>query len=145
MFSAARVVSVREALLGDQAIDGAVSPEQATKTAPPRKAAAAKPVTVAKKTPTPKAQLTKPKAKTATPPPKKVAKPDAWSRAIENLRHHPNNRPTTSTALERHLANLLGMGTPQAVVNTLIARLQREGVAVENGKKIECKIPDGKK
>lgn len=68
-----------------------------------------------------------------------------WLRAFENLRDHPNNRPTTSTALKRHLATLLGKGTPQAVVKTLIARLQRESVGVVNGNKIEYKIPDGKK
>jgi hypothetical protein len=145
-FGAARVASVPEALAFGGATDTAVVTEPAAKIAPPpKKAATGKPVTVAKKTPTAKAQPAKKVAKAFTPQPIEAAKPDPWLRTLENLRDHPNNRPTTSTALERHLANLLGKGTPQAVVNALIARLQREGVAVENGKKIEYKIPDGKK
>lgn len=143
-YGAARVGSVREALSVDEATDAAVTPEPSAKTALPKKAAAAKPVTVAKKTPTPKAQPAKPKAKTAAPPPNKAAKPDPWLRTIENLRDHPNNRPTTSKTLERHLATLLGKETSQEVVKDLIARLQRERVAVVNGKKIEYKIPAGK-
>ena len=47
-------------------------------------------------------------------------------------------------ALERHLTTLLGKETLQEAAKDLIARLQREGIAVANGKKIEYKIPDGK-
>ena len=143
-YGAARVASVREALGVDEATDAAVTPEPAAKMAPPRKAAS-KPVASAKKMPISKAEPAKPKAKPAAPQPKKVAKPDPWSRAIENLRDHPNNRPTTSKTLERHLATLLGKETPQEAVKDLIARMQREGVAVAVGNKITYKIPDGKK
>jgi hypothetical protein len=145
-YGAARVASVPEALAFGEATDAAAATEPAAKTAPPpKKGAASKPVTTVKKTPTAKAPPATTVAKAATPPLKKAAKPDPWLRTLANLRDHPNNRPTTCTALERHLANLLGKGTPQAVVKTLIARLQREGVAVVNGDKIEYKIPDGKK
>lgn len=144
-YGATRVASVREALGVDEATDVSVTPEPAAKRAPPKKPAAPKAVAAAERTPTPKAQPAKPKAKPAAPPPKKPAKPDPWSRAIENLRDHPNNRPTTSKALERHLATLLGKEMSQEVVKDLMARLQREGIAVANGKKIEYKIPDGRK
>ncbi len=142
-YGAMRVASVREALGMNEAPDAAATQKLAAKTTPPGKAAAVKPAAVAKKTPTPKAQPAKPKEKAAASPPKKAAKPDPWSRTIENLRDHPNNRPTTSKTLERHLTTLLGKETSPAVVNDLIARLQREGVATANGKKIEYKFPKG--
>ena len=145
-YIAERVTTVAGALAFGGATETAVATKAARKTAvPPKNAVASKPVTVAKKTPTAKAQPTRKVAKAVTPQPTKAEKPDSWLRTIENLRDNPNNRPTTSTALERHLANLLGKGTPQEVVKMLIERLQREGVAVKNGKKIEYKIPDGKK
>jgi hypothetical protein len=144
-YGAARVASVREALGVDEATDAAVTPEPAVKRALPKKAAAAKPVSTAEKTPTPRVQPAKQKAKAAAPQPEKVAKPDPWSRAIENLRDHPNNRPTTSKTLEHHLTALLGKEISPTVVKDLIARLQREGIAVAKGKKIEYKIPVGKK
>lgn len=141
-YGAARVGSVREALSVDEATDAAASPEPMVKKALPKKAAAAKPVSTAERKPSPRAQPARQKAKAIAPQPKKVAKPDPWLRAIENLRDHPNNRPTTSKTLERHLATLLGKEISPAVVNDLIARLQREGIAVANGKKIEYKIPE---
>jgi hypothetical protein len=145
-YGAARVESIREALAFGKAITTAAATEPAAQTTlPPKKAAAGKPVTTATKAPTAKALPENKVEKTATPPPKKAAKPDPWLRTLANLRDHPNNRPTTCTALERHLATLLGIGTTQAVVKMLIAKLQREGVAVVNGNKIEYKIPDGKR
>jgi len=144
-YRAERVASVPEALAFGERTTTVAATKPAAKAAPsPKKVAASKPAAIAKKAPAATAQPTK-KVANVTPPLKKAAKPDPWLRIIENLRAHPNNRPTTSTALERHLATFLGKGTPQAVVTTLIARLQREGVAVVNGKKIEYKIPDGKK
>jgi len=61
---------------------------------------------------------------------------------IENLRDHPNNRPTTSAALERHVTALLGKDTTEKVVKALIARLQKEGVVVLEGRKIEYNLPN---
>ncbi len=144
-YGAARVANVSEALAFGEATDTARATEPEAKTTrPPKKTDTGKLVKTVKKTPTARAPLAKTVAKAAIPAHKKAAKPDPWLRTIENLRNHPNNRPTTSTALERHLATLLGKGTPQAIVKTLIARLQREGVAVAIGKKIDYKIPDGK-
>ena len=143
-YGAARVVSIRDVLSVDEATEAAATPGPVAKTALPKKATAVKPVATAKRAPIPKAQPAKKKAETATPLPKKAAKPDPWSRTIENLRDHPNNRPTTSKTLERHLATILGKETSPEVVKDLIARLQREGIAVANGKKIEYKIPAGK-
>jgi REP element-mobilizing transposase RayT len=71
------------------------------------------------------------------------AKSDSWVRVLDNLRDHPNNRPTTIVALQRHIKTLLGKETPEQEVQALRERLQREGVAALNGKKIEYAIPDG--
>ncbi len=142
-YGAARVASVREALGVDEAMDAALIPEPAAKVAPPKKAALAKPVATAEKMPTAKAQPAKKMANAATPS-KKAAKPDPWLRTLENLRDHPNNRPTTAKTLERHVATLIGKEASLDVVRGLIARLEREGIAVTNGKKIEYKIPEKK-
>lgn len=144
-YGAARVVSVREVLSLDQTNGITLVPEPVAETALPKKEPATKSVTTRKKTPTPKVQPPKPKVKTTAASPTNTARPDAWSRTLENLRDHPNNRPTTSKTLERHLATLLGKETSQEVVKEQIARLQREGIAMENGKKIEYKIPEKKK
>jgi hypothetical protein len=141
-YGAMRAASVREALGMNEATDAAVTLEPVTKTTPPKRAMA-EPATAPKKTPVAKARPAKPKEEAAASPPKKVANPDPWSRTIENLRDHPNNRPTTSKTLERHLTTLLGKETSPAVVGELIARLQREGVATTNGKKIEYKFSKG--
>jgi hypothetical protein len=83
-------------------------------------------------------------AKPATTP-KKMSKPDPWQRVIENLRDHPNNQPATSAALDRHVTALLGKDTTEKVVKALIARLQKEGVVVLKGKRIEYNLPVGGK
>jgi len=70
------------------------------------------------------------------------SKATPWSRAIESLRDHPNNRPTSTKTLERHLATLLGKETSPEVLKDVIARLQHEGVVVVTGKKIEYKLPE---
>lgn len=136
-YDAARVTNVHAALSMEAPTDAVVAPKSAAKTAPTKQPAAAKTVTV-------EAQPAMEKAKPAPPLSKKAAKPDAWSRTIENLRDHANNRPTTSKTLERHLSTLLGKETSPEAVKDLMARLQREGVAVANGKKIEYKVPAGK-
>lgn len=144
-FTAERAESIREAVALGEAIDTSPGMEPAERITPPRKKAAiGKPVTTASKTPTPKAPPAKSVGKAPTPAPNQPGKADPWLRTLVNLRDHPNNRPATPTALERHLATLLGNGATEAMVRTLIARLQREGVAVVNGNKIEYKVPHGK-
>src|SRR4051812_9858924 len=139
-YGAQRVTTVREALGLDKvkAANVAITPEPAAKRATPKKAAAAKPGASAKKKPAPKPQPAKPKAPRAAPEQQNVT---PWSRVIEHLRDHPNNRPGNSKTLERHLATLLGKETSFELVKDLIARLQHEGIAVAIGKKIEYKIP----
>lgn len=144
-YGATRVGSVREALVFGETMDTAVTPEPAAKAALPTKAATGKSVTIAKKSPTSKVPPAKTVAKTTTPPPKETEKSDPWSRTIENLRDHPNNRPSTVKKLENQITALLGNGASEAAVKELIGRLHREGIAVANGNKIDYKIPDGKK
>jgi hypothetical protein len=110
----------------------------------PKKSAPGKTEGAAKKGSTAKAPSKNEGAKTATTP-RKIAKPDPWKRVIENLRDHPNNRPTTSAALERHVTTLLGKDTTEKVVKALIARMQKEGFVVLKGKKIEYNLPVGSK
>jgi PIN domain len=141
-YEAVRAGRIREALAPGEEADRAAAVESAAGTKPlPRKVVPGKPRTTEKKTPVPKAPAAKKVAK-AAPPTKKAAKADPWLRVLGNLRDHPNNRPTTRTALERHLATMLGNSFTQAVVTKLIERLQREGMAVVNGNKIEYKIKD---
>lgn len=145
-YDAARVASIPEALAFGEEMIAPDAKTPAVKTGPPpKKAATGKPVTPAKKAPAAKAVPQKKTAKTVATTPQKAAKPDPWLRTLTNLRDHPNNRPTTLEALERHLATMLGSGTTEAVVKKVFARLLREGVVVPNGKKIEYKIPDGKR
>ena len=47
-------------------------------------------------------------------------------------------------ALERHLKTVLGKDTPENVVAAMVARLDREGIVMPKGKKLEYKIPDKK-
>lgn len=141
-YGATRVETVREALASGAEKETANAKEPAAKiTPPPKKTATSNPVTTAKQVSAEKALPAKKVAKATTPPMNETAKPDPWLRVIENLRDHPKNRPTTSAALERHLAAMLGKETPQTIVNTLIAKLQNEGVAVLVGNKIQYKIP----
>lgn len=140
-YEAARVAGLREALFGDVVRSVVATMEPAPIVAPPpRKVATAKSATEVKK---PSVAVVK-SAKTASakkePTPSKPATPDPWVRVLENLRDHPNNRPTTLAALERHLSTIVGKQAAPEVVKNLIARLEQEGIAVVRGKKIEYKI-----
>jgi hypothetical protein len=135
-YGAARVSSVREAL-SDETTEAAVTSYPPAATKPPQ-AAKLKPATTAENMPARKAKPVKPKSTPTGPQPQNAT---PWSRAIDHLRDHPHNRPTSNKTLERHLATLLGKETSPEVVKDLIARLQREGVVVAIGKKIEYKIP----
>jgi hypothetical protein len=128
-YDAARVVNIREALGMGEPADAVAVLKPTAKTPAARKPAAAK------------AQPETETAKPAPPLSGKAEKPDAWSRVIENLRDHPNNRPTTSKTLDRHIATLLGKETSPETVTELISRLQRGGIVVASGRKIEYKIP----
>jgi hypothetical protein len=136
-YDAARVISVREALL-DETTDAAAHSDSAA-SRKPEKAVKQKPVPTAEKTPAVKAVSVKPKS---NPPAPQLQEATPWSRVIEHLRNHPDNRPSSIKTLERHLATVLGKETSQEVVKDLMARLQREGVVVATGKKIEYKIPE---
>lgn len=87
------------------------------------------------------------KAKSAAKPgpaPGKVAKADPKKKVIENLCEHPKNRPSTMVALERHVTTMLGKDATEKAVRALIAKLQKEGVVVLTGKKVEYKLPAAK-
>lgn len=141
-YSAARVESVHAALgFGQENDSGAAKESVAKPTA--KKPAAAKPVTNWEAS-TAKAQPEEKAAKAVTPLSKKAAKRDSLLRTIENLRDHPNNRPTTVLALERHLSTFLGKEASAEAVKVLMERLKKEGVVLINGKKVEYKIPAGK-
>jgi hypothetical protein len=73
--------------------------------------------------------------------PKKAAANDPWSRAIANLRDHPRNRPRTPAALQHHLKTLLGKDATDAKVQSIIARLEREGLVKAIEGKIEYRLP----
>jgi PIN domain len=135
-YGAARAATVREALSGETT-DAAVISNPVT-AAKPAKTAKPKPAPIPEKGPAVKAEPVKPKSNSASPQPSKA---DPWARAIEHLRDHPQNRPTSIKTLERHLATLLGKETLPEAVKDLIARLQREGLVVVTGKKIEYNIP----
>jgi hypothetical protein len=135
-YDAARVISVREAL-SDETSDVAAPSDSAASTKP-AKAVKQKSGPVAQKIPAPKAELPKTKPNPPAPQPQEAS---PWSRVIEHLRNHPANRPSSIKTLERHLTTLLGKETSQEVVKDLMARLQREGVVVATGKRIEYKIP----
>ena len=145
-YEAARVAGLREALFGDAVTSAAAAMQPAPIVAPPpRKVAAAKSATEVKKSPVQVAKSAKTVSANKEPTPSKPAAPDPWVRVLENLRDHPNNRPTTLAALERHLSTIVGKQAAPEVVKNLIARLDQEGIAVVRGKKIEYKIPKARK
>ena len=72
--------------------------------------------------------------------PKMAAANDPWSRAIANLRDHPRNRPRTPAALQHHLKTLLGKDATDAKVQSIIARLEREGIVKAMDGKIEYRL-----
>jgi hypothetical protein len=134
-YSAARMATVREAL----SVDGSavvLNPPADTKLS--KKAAARKPSP--EKRPALKAKPVEQKATPSTSPQSK--KGTAWSRTIESLRDHPNNRPTSNKALERHVTALLGKDTSPEALKDVIARLQREGIVRAVGKNIEVQDPE---
>jgi hypothetical protein len=137
-YSAARVENVHAALGFDRENDSGAAKEPVAK--PTAKKAAAKLVTNQESS-TAKAQPSKKVAKAVTPQSKKAEKREPWVRTIENLRDHPNNRPTTVLALERHLSTILGKETSAEAVKALVERLKKDGVVLINGKKVEYKIP----
>lgn len=144
-YGAIRVETVHQALVPEKKKDAVVAKEPAVKTVhAPKKSAQGKTAGNAKQGSAAKAPSQNGSAKPETTS-KKLSKSEPWKRVIENLRDHPNNRPTTSTALERHVTTLLGKDTIEKVVKALMARLQKEGVVVLRGKKIEYNIPIGSK
>ena len=143
-YGAERVEKVTEALaVSEERVSPNVTKPAAKSTTPTTKAATDKSAGSTKKVQAVKVTPGKKVAKTVAPSPQKTAKPDPWTRTLANLRDHPNNRPTTIEALERHLGTMLGSGTTEAVVKKVYERLVREGVVVPNGKKIEYRIPEG--
>ena len=127
----------------------ALSAEPALARASAAKAANPRPVAQAEQSPARRAPPQQPApakkaAKKPAPSPKTTAKPDPWSKVIANLREHPDNRPTTRAALERHLSTLLGNGGTPEVVQALIARLESEDIVDTAQNKIEYRIPNEK-
>jgi len=144
-YGAMRVENVRQALVPEKKKVAAEVKEPAIKTAhAPKKFAPGSNEGTSAKASTAKASSKDDDAKPATMP-RKISKPDPWQRVIENLRDHPNNQPATSAALDRHVTALLGKDTTEKVVKALIARLQKEGVVVLKGKRIEYNLPVGGK
>ncbi len=142
-YAAMRVESVHQALAPEKKKDASAAKEPAVKTThAPKKSAPGKTEETTKKGSAAKAP-SKNEAVKAVTTPKKVSKPDPWQRVIENLRDHPNNRPTTIAALERHVTTLLGKDTTEKVAKAVIASLQKEGVLVLKGKKIEYDLAGG--
>jgi len=155
-YGAARAASIQRALGIDEPTDQPTAPVTIARPAPPTPSAIGAPSVPAKAAPktessrAPNEATNTPAAKTATPAQKAVksgAKPatavavDPWAKAISNLRDHPENRPTTFAALERHLKTLLGNGSTDAKVKALAERLEREGVATVAVGKIEYRLP----
>ena len=141
-FGTVRVENVHQALGPEKKKDAAAAKEPAVDTAhAAKKSVPGKTEGTAKQGSAAKALSKNGSAKPATTP-KKIAKAEPWKRVIENLSDHPNNRPTTSAALERHVTTLLGKDTTEKVVKALIARLQKESVVVLKGKGIEYNLPN---
>jgi PIN domain len=142
-YGAERVATITDALAfsEERVIVDAQKPAAKTR-ALAKRAATEEAVVPTKKVSAVKVTPGKKVAKAVAPSPQKAAKPDPWIRTLTNLRDHPNNRPTTIEALERHLGTMLGSGTTKAVVKKVYERLVREGVIVTNGNKIEYRIPE---
>lgn len=91
--------------------------------------------------PTTKAKVPASKPTTTAAKPKKAAANDPWSKALANLRDHPRNRPRTPAALQHHLKTLLGKDATDAKMQSIIARLEREGIVKSADGKIEYRLP----
>jgi len=136
-YGAMRVETVRQALAPEKKKDGGAAKESAVKTAhAPKKSSPGKTDETLAKGSAAKAPSKNEAAKAVTTP-TALSKPDPWQRVIENLQGQPTNRPATIAALERHVTNWLGKDSTGKVVKALMARLQKEGVVVLRGKKIE--------
>ena len=143
-YAAIRVETVRQALAPEKKKDAGAAKEPAVKTthALTKSPEVKTEETTKKGSAAAKAPSRNEAVKTVTTP-KKLSKPNPWQRVIENLRDHPNNRPTTSAALERHVTTLLGVGTTEKVVKAVIASLQKEGIFALKGNKIEYDLREG--
>ncbi|HKQ22954.1 MAG TPA: PIN domain-containing protein [Burkholderiales bacterium] len=130
-----RAESVHQALVPEKKKDAAAAKEPTAKTAAPTKSVQGKTENTFK-------VPSKNEGAMATTTPKKAAKAEPWKRLIENLRGHPNNQPATILALERHVTTLLGKNSTEKAVKALLARLQKEGIVVVKGKKIEYDLPN---
>jgi hypothetical protein len=155
-YDATRAASIREALGIKEPTDQPTAPSAIATPAPLPPSAngatavaakaspkpdSARPPTAATETPAPTtANPVKKAAKSSAKPANAVAA-DPWTKAIANLRDHPENRPTTRAALERHLKTLLGNGSTDAKAKALAAQLEREGVATVAAGKIEYRLP----
>lgn len=62
---------------------------------------------------------------------------DMWSHVVKHLRDHPNNRPATRAALERHLKAMLGVGATDESATKMAAKLLSKRVVILKDKKLE--------
>jgi len=129
---AIRVPSVRDALSAGIASEGAVAASESDKTQPKKKSSA-KPETIPKKPLT--ASPSKKPAKAVSPSPD-AFKEDPYRRAVDYLRDHPRNRPSTLQKLEVHFTTALGKGTTARTVKAILDRLQNDGIVVATGEKV---------
>jgi hypothetical protein len=125
---AARTPTIADALAFAKSKDAGATVESTGKAASTTKGRAAK-AAISKKT-------------SAAPPAKTSVKSDSYQRTLTHLQDHPNNRPSKTAALERHLGTFLGKGTTQQAVRKVIDKLQAEGVVVVNGDKIAYNLQD---
>ena len=130
---AIRVPSVRDALpagnAGEAGLPIAKPDKVSAKKKPPAKAEAKTPVA-------------SPAKKLAISDPVSVDthKEDPYRRAVEYLRDHPKNRPSTFQKLEIHFTTALGKGTTARVVKGVLERLQSDGFVAVIDKKVEYKL-----
>jgi hypothetical protein len=149
-FAAAKAASIPEALGVSAA--GASGQTKPSPTAPSTVATAASipvmaapNITKAPQKESASAQKSAPAKPTAKKAAKSVSADDAFAKLLEHLRAHPNNRPTTRKALERHIPSVVGLKVPVDVMRALISRLESEGVATISDKAIQYKIAKRKK
>lgn len=135
---AERTPTIADALAFATFKDAGATAQSTGKAAAPAKPRAAKAAT-------PKTPASQPARKPAKPPASvqpRAAKPNPYQRTLTHLQDHPNNRPSTHAALERHLGTFLGKGTTQHAVRNVIDKLQAEGVIDVNGDKIAYNLQD---
>jgi hypothetical protein len=71
----------------------------------------------------------------------KKLEPDFRRKVIDNLRAHPENRPSSREALERHVATMLGKRSLPRTAQELVAGLARDGVVTISDRGIDYAIP----